>query len=431
MLRMASSSLGELVGADIMYSFIARRIYSNTEGEKRFSRPAVRIAMLGIAVGLAVMIVSLSVVLGFKREVSSKVIGFGSHIQVVSLTQTQQFEMMPVLYNDSLRKVLDMFDGIESRQAYATKLGILKTEEDFCGVTFKGVGEDYDTTFFHKYLVEGAVPKFSSKKSTNNILISKKIASDLGLHLGDKVYAYFLDGKTGMRARRLNIYGIYETNLVDYDKVNVLADIYTVRRLNGWDNDMVSGIELKVADFDNVQKTAADMHSIIYGSRDRNGVIYGAFSIKELSPHTFSWLSVLDMNVVMILVLMLFISSFTIVSGLLIVMLERINMIGLLKALGMTNMGVRKVFFHYAVILVGKGMLFGNILGLLICIVQQHFSVVKLDASVYYLDSVPVYIDWLQVVFLNIMTLLVSSLVIFGSSFFIGISAPARTMKFE
>ena len=414
-----------------MYSFIARKIYSNTEGEKRFSRPAVRIAMLGIAVGLAVMIVSLSVVLGFKREVSSKVIGFGSHIQVVSLTQTQQYEMMPVLYNDSLRKVLDMFDGIESRQTYASKLGILKTEEDFCGVTFKGVGEDYDTAFFHKYLVEGAVPEFSSKKSSNNILLSKKIASDLGLHLGDKVYAYFLDGKTGMRARRLNVYGIYETNLVEYDKVNVLTDIYTVRRLNGWEEDMVSGIEMKVNDFSRVQEKAADMHSVIYGSRDRNGVIYGAFSIKELSPHTFSWLSVLDMNVVMILILMLFVSSFTVVSGLLIVMLERINMIGLLKALGMTNMGVRKVFFHYAVILVGKGMVLGNAFGLLICFVQQQFAVVKLDATVYYLDSVPVYIDWLQVGFLNIMTLLVSSLVIFGSSFFIGISAPARTMKFE
>lgn len=414
-----------------MYSFIARKIYSNTEGEKRFSRPAVRIAMLGIAVGLAVMIVSLSVVLGFKREVSSKVIGFGSHIQVVSLTQTQQYEMMPVLYNDSLRKVLDMFDGIESRQTYASKLGILKTEEDFCGVTFKGVGEDYDTAFFHKYLVEGAVPEFSSKKSSNNILLSKKIASDLGLHLGDKVYAYFLDGKTGMRARRLNVYGIYETNLVEYDKVNVLTDIYTVRRLNGWEEDMVSGIEMKVNDFSRVQEKAAEMHSVIYGSRDSNGVIYGAFSIKELSPHTFSWLSVLDMNVVMILILMLFVSSFTVVSGLLIVMLERINMIGLLKALGMTNMGVRKVFFHYAVILVGKGMVLGNAFGLLICFVQQQFSVVKLDAAVYYLDSVPVYIDWLQVVFLNIMTLVVSSLVIFGSSFFIGISAPARTMKFE
>ncbi|MBO4663063.1 MAG: ABC transporter permease [Bacteroidaceae bacterium] len=390
-----------------------------------------RIAMLGIAVGLAVMIVSLSVVLGFKREVSSKVIGFGSHIQVVSLTQTQQYEMMPVLYNDSLRKVLDMFDGIESRQTYASKLGILKTEEDFCGVTFKGVGEDYDTAFFHKYLVEGAVPEFSSKKSSNNILLSKKIASDLGLHLGDKVYAYFLDGKTGMRARRLNVYGIYETNLVEYDKVNVLTDIYTVRRLNGWEEDMVSGIEMKVNDFSRVQEKAAEMHSVIYGSRDSNGVIYGAFSIKELSPHTFSWLSVLDMNVVMILILMLFVSSFTVVSGLLIVMLERINMIGLLKALGMTNMGVRKVFFHYAVILVGKGMVLGNAFGLLICFVQQQFSVVKLDAAVYYLDSVPVYIDWLQVVFLNIMTLVVSSLVIFGSSFFIGISAPARTMKFE
>ncbi len=414
-----------------MYSFIAKRIYSDSGSEKRFSRSAVRIAIWGIAIGLAVMIVSLSVVLGFKKEVSSKVIGFGSHVQVVSLTQTQQYEMMPVLYNDSLRKVLKSFKGLGHKQEYATKLGVLKTDEDFCGVTFKGVGENYDTAFFHKYLVEGSVPKFSSKESTNKILISKKIASDLGLQLGDKVYAYFFDGESGMRARRFSICGIYETNLAEYDKVNVLCDIYTVRRLNGWDKDMVSGIEITVDDFDSVQLTSAKMHAKMYGSRDRNGVIYGVFSIKELSPHTFSWLAVLDMNVIMILVLMLCVSSFTIVSGILIIMLERISMIGVLKALGTTNMGVRSIFFHFSVMLVGRGMVLGNIIGILICLIQKEFSLIKLDASVYYLNSVPVHFDWLLIAGLNVLTLIISSIVVFGSSFFIGISSPAKTMKFE
>lgn len=387
--------------------------------------------MMGIAVGLAVMIISLSVVLGFQREVSNKVIGFGSHIQVVSLTQTHEYEMMPVLTNDSLRKVVSSYPGIRHMQKFAVKLGILKTEDDFCGVTFKGVGEDYDTTFFHKYLVEGEIPKFSSKEASQSIVISRKIAGTLGVKLGDKMYSYFMDKESGMRVRRFTVKGIYETNLEDYDKMNVLTDIYTVRKLNGWTEEMSSGYELMVDDFDNVSQLAATIHSDIYGPRDRNGVVYGAFSIKELSPHTFAWLSVLDMNVVMILILMLCVSSFTIVSGLLIIMLERINMIGVLKALGATNMDVRRIFIHYAVMLVGKGIVIGDILGLAICFVQQYFAVVKLDASVYYLDSVPIHIDWLKVVGLNILTLIISSLVIFGSTFFIGINKPAKTMKFE
>ncbi|MBQ7156233.1 MAG: ABC transporter permease [Bacteroidaceae bacterium] len=411
--------------------FIAKRIYSDGKGGKRFSRPAVRIAMMGIAVGLAVMIISLSVVLGFQREVSNKVIGFGSHIQVVSLTQTHEYEMMPVLTNDSLRKVVSSYPGIRHMQKFAVKLGILKTEDDFCGVTFKGVGEDYDTTFFHKYLVEGEIPKFSSKEASQSIVISRKIAGTLGVKLGDKMYSYFMDKESGMRVRRFTVKGIYETNLEDYDKMNVLTDIYTVRKLNGWTEEMSSGYELMVDDFDNVSQLAAAIHNDIYGPRDRNGVVYGAFSIKELSPHTFAWLSVLDMNVVMILILMLCVSSFTIVSGLLIIMLERINMIGVLKALGATNMDVRRIFIHYAVMLVGKGIVIGDILGLAICFVQQYFAVVKLDASVYYLDSVPIHIDWLKVVGLNILTLIISSLVIFGSTFFIGINKPAKTMKFE
>lgn len=411
--------------------FIAKRMYTDNRGEKKFSRPAVRIAMLGVVIGLAVMIVSLAVVLGFQREVSNKVVGFGSHIQVVSLTQTHEYEMMPVLTNDSLLKVVKSYKGVRKVQKFASKLGILKTEDDFCGVTFKGVGEDYDTSFFHKYLVEGSVPKFTEKESRNEMLISKKVATMLGLKLGDKVYSYFMDKDSGMRVRRFLVKGIYETNLEDYDKANVLTDIYTVRKLNGWTEEMSSGYEILVDDFEHVSELAAEMHEDMYGPRDRNGVVYGAFSIKEISPHTFAWLAVLDMNVLMILILMLCVSSFTIVSGLLITMLERVNMIGTLKSLGMTDMGVRRIFTHYAVMLVGKGLLFGNILGLSLCFIQKEFSVAKLDASVYYLDSVPVYIDWLRILGLNVLTLVVVSIVIYASTFLIGISKPSRMMKFE
>ncbi|MBQ9666363.1 MAG: ABC transporter permease [Bacteroidaceae bacterium] len=410
--------------------FIAKRIYADkAEDGSRFSRPAIRIAMLGVAIGLAVMIVSLAVVLGFKHEVSSKVIGFGSHIQVLSLTQNQDYEMLPVLTNDTLIRKVKKVQGVDHIQRFATKLGILKTEENFRGLTFKGVGEDYDLSFFRNSLVDGQMPKFSSQEATNEILLSQKVASDLGVKTGDKIFAYFM-GEESMRARRFKVAGIFATNMNDYDKNYVITDIYTVRKLNGWDEEMSSGLEVTVKDFDQVDALTQQLQFIHQGT-DRNGVTYGVFSIKDIAAHTFAWLAVLDMNVVMILVLMILVSVFTVVSGLLIIMLERINMIGTLKVLGATNVSVRRIFIHFSVMLVGKGLLWGNLVGLLLCFLQQQFHLISLDASVYYIDSVPIQFNWLFILALNLLTLLISTLVIWGSSHLISIGKPSETIRYE
>ncbi len=385
--------------------------------------------MLGIAIGLAVMIVSLAVVLGFKHEVSSKVIGFGSHIQVLSLTQNQDYEMLPVLTNDTLIRKVRKVQGVDHIQRFATKLGILKTEENFRGLTFKGVGEDYDLSFFRNSLVDGQMPTFSSQEATNEILLSQKVASDLGVKTGDKIFAYFM-GEESMRARRFKIAGIFATNMNDYDKNYVITDIYTVRKLNGWDEEMSSGLEVTVKDFDQVDALTQQLQFIHQGT-DRNGVTYGVFSIKDIAAHTFAWLAVLDMNVVMILVLMILVSVFTVVSGLLIIMLERINMIGTLKVLGATNVSVRRIFIHFSVMLVGKGLLWGNLVGLLLCFLQQQFRLISLDASVYYIDSVPIQFNWLFILALNLLTLLISTLVIWGSSHLISIGKPSETIRYE
>lgn len=410
--------------------FIAKRIYADkAEGGSRFSRPAIRIAMLGVTIGLAVMIVSLAVVLGFKHEVSSKVTGFGSHIQVLSLTQNQNYEMLPVLTNDTLIRKVKRVKGVNRVQRFATKLGILKTEENFRGLNFKGVGEDYDLSFFNNSLVEGQMPKFSSREASNEILLSQKVASDLGVKCGDKIFAYFM-GEESMRARRCKIAGIFATNMNDYDKNYVITDIYTVRKLNGWDEDMSSGLEVMVTDFDNVDELTRKLQFLHQGT-DRNGVTYGVFSIKDIAAHTFAWLAVLDMNVVMILVLMILVSAFTVVSGLLIIMLERINMIGTLKVLGATNVSVRRIFIHFSIMLVGKGLLWGNFFGLLFCWIQQQFRVVSLDASVYYIDSVPIQFNWWLILAINAITLLISTLVIWGSSHLISIGKPSETIRYE
>ena len=262
------------------------------------------------------------------------------------------------------------------------------------------------------------------------MLISQKIAKTLHLNLGDKVFAYFVSNES-MRARRFKVCGIFQTNMSEYDKSYALTDIRTVRRLNNWEDDMSSGYEITIKDFSQLRDVTFQMASKINKGLDRNGVTYGVFSIKELAPHTFSWLAVLDMNVVMIIILMICVSVFTVVSGLLIIMLERINMIGILKALGATNFSIRRVFMNFAIMLVGKGLIIGNVVGLLLCYLQHYFHLVRLDASIYYLSYVPVEINYLYILLVNLGTLLITSLVIFGSSYLVSLSNPAKTMRWD
>ena len=233
-----------------------------------------------------------------------------------------------------------------------------------------------------------------------------------------------------MRARRFKVAGIFATNMNDYDKNYVITDIYTVRKLNGWDTEMSSGLEVTVKDFDRVEELTSKLQFLHQGT-DRNGVTYGVFSIRDIAAHTFAWLEVLDMNVVMILVLMILVSAFTVVSGLLIIMLERIHMIGTLKVLGATNVSVRKIFIHFSVMLVGQGLLWGNAAGLFFCWIQQRYHLVSLDPSVYYIDSVPIQFNWWLILAVNAATLLISTLVIWGSSHLISIGKPSATIRYE
>lgn len=421
--------------------FIARRIYSDREAARGVSRPAIRIALAGIVVGLAVMIISICVVMGFKQEVADKVVGFGSHIQVVSLTQDEYQQRMPVVTSDSLVQVVaatadewaerhGRTSPVSHIQRFAVRMGMLKTDDDFLGLQFKGVGEDYDTTFFKTYLDEGRLPRFGSDEASGDLLISRYISKTLNISTGDRVFAYFISGND-MRARRFNVCGIYETNLSEYDRSTVLTDIYTIRRLCNWDTDQSSGLEVLLTDFDGMESLTDAMNAVVGHSPDRDGCTYGVFHVKELAPHIFSWLGVLDVNVIMILVLMICVASFTVASGLLIIMLERIQMIGTLKALGAGNGAVRRVFANFAIMLVGQGMVWGNIVGLLLCYVQYRFHIVALDASVYYIDSVPVRFYWPLIIAVNVITLIIAAAVIFGASHIMSIDRPAKTLRWD
>lgn len=410
--------------------FLARRIYADNDNQKKVSRPAVRIAIIGVAVGLAVMIVSVCVVLGFKHAIRDKVVGFGSHIQVAEFSMLQQGTDSPIEVDDSVMNVLQHIEGVKHVQRFAMKQGILKTDSDFLGVAFKGVGPEFDTTFIQQHLLEGAVPKFSDKSSGNKILVSKVMADKLKLTCGSRIFAYFIDD-SGVRTRRFTIAGIYQTNLTQYDNVMCYVDLYTAVKLNGWQEDMASGAELQVDHFDKLDEVENRVVKLVNRTTDKYGNTYSSKTIKELSPQIFSWLDLLDLNVWIILIIMMAVAAVTMISGLLITILERTQMIGLMKALGARNPMVRHTFMWFAAFIIGRGLLWGNMIALALVALQYFTGIVKLDPATYYVSSVPVEVNVLFVVLLNIGTLLISLLVLIGPSFLISHIHPAKTMTYE
>lgn len=410
--------------------FLARRIYADNDNHKKVSRPAVRIATIGVAVGLAVMIVSVCVVLGFKHAIRDKVVGFGSHIQVAEFSMLQQGSDSSIEVDDSVMNVLRHIEGVKHVQRFAMKQGILKTDSDFLGVAFKGVGPEFDSTFIHQHLLEGVVPKFSDKSSGNKILVSKVMADKLKLTCGSRIFAYFIDD-SGVRTRRFTIAGIYQTNLTQYDNVMCYTDLYTAVKLNGWQEDMASGAELQVSDFSKLDEVEDRVVRQVNRTSDSYGNTYSSKTIKELSPQIFSWLDLLDLNVWIILIIMMAVAAVTMISGLLIIILERTQMIGLLKALGARNAMVRHTFMWFAAFIIGRGLLWGNIIALGLVALQYFTGIVKLDPATYYVSSVPVEVNVLFVVLLNIGTLLISLFVLIGPSFLISHIHPAKTMTYE
>lgn len=410
--------------------FIAKRIYSDNDAQQKVSKPAIRIATAGVAVGLAVMIVSVCIVLGFKHTIRDKVIGFGSHITVANFMTIHGNGQKPIAMNDSMAKVLRSVNGVRHVQRYALKQGILKTDSDFLGVAFKGIAAEYDTTFIHNNMVSGCIPTFSDEASHNKIVISKIMADMLKIKTGDKVFAYFIDNDN-VRMRRFLVSGIYQTNLTQYDKTICFTDLYTAVRLNGWNNDQVTGAEIIVNDFNKVNDVEDILVSKVNRTTDSYGETYSSETIQESNPQIFSWLDLLDLNVWIILALMLCVAGFTMISGLLIIILERTNMIGVLKALGAKNKTIRKTFLWFAVFIIGKGMIIGNVIGLGLVIIQNITGMVTLDPSTYYVKTVPVEINIPLIVLLNIATLLISVFVLIAPSFLISRIHPAKSMRYE
>lgn len=409
--------------------FIALRIYRQQDAGKQVSRPAVLIAMAGIAIGLAVMIISVSVIVGFKSQVRDKIVGFGAHIQVSNLDAAGSYETKPVAASDSLLRALTAYPHVRQVQRYSTKPGMIKTSDAFQGMVLKGIGPEYDLAFFRRHLLEGELPQFSDTASSNRVVLSRLLADKLWLKLGDKIDTYYIQGD--VRARRLEVVGIYQTNFAEYDRLFLLTDLALVNRLNQWQPDQASGVELSLDDYNCLEEATYQIATDMDEQTDRYGAEYCVRNVEQLHPQIFAWLDILDVNIWVILILMIGVAGFTMISGLLIIIIERTSMIGVLKALGADNLTIRRLFLWLSVFLIGKGMLWGNLLGLAFYLIQSRFGIFKLDPETYYMDTVPVSFNLWLFLLLNAGTLLASLLMLLGPSYLITRINPATSIRYE
>lgn len=400
---------------------IANRLYFSAEGNTRSSRPAVRVALGGIVIGVVVMIVAISVVVGFKQEIVQKVAGFGSHIQVVNFDNNSTYELQPIYVSDSLIQVLQSIPHVTHVSSFASKPGIIKTDSAFQGIVFKGT--DY-WAYFTQNLTEGTLPQAS-----NEVLISTTLARLLQLHVGDNFLCYFI--QEDLRVRRLYVAGLYNTCMSELDQLFILGDIALVRQLNGWKDNQVSGIEILVEDFQYLDQTTHSVYFATANRLDDNGNALYTQNLQQLNPNIFGWLDLLDMNVLIIIVLMLAVSGFSIVTGLIILILDSVSFIGTLKALGANNLFIRRIFIYQAILLIGKGMFLGNLIGLVICALQYFTRIIPLDAASYYVSYVPMAFPWGWWILLNVGTLVVSWLILLAPSAIVTQISPAKVMHFE
>ena len=409
--------------------FIAKRIIGHKGTRKSFSNSIVGIATFGIALGLAVMIVAVAIVTGFKSEISNKVIGFGSHIQLVNMDSNTSYETTPVDRNLGILEDINAIPEIRHVQIFAIKAGIIKTEENIQGAVLKGVGPDYDWNFINQSIVEGRSISIADSVRTNEVLISESVASMLGLKVGDSFNMYFIQDPP--RARKFNIAGIYRTSLVEFDKLYVYADIKHVQRLNNWTSEQVSGFEIMLENIRDAESATYKLREITAIDFTQDGSMLKVIPIQEKYNQIFDWLNLQDMNVVIIIVLMLVVAGFNMISGLLILILERTNMIGILKGLGSMNASIRKIFLYQSGYLAVKGLLWGNLIGLAICFLQYKFNLITLDPESYYLDTVPINLNLVHILLLNLGTLVSTLLFLLIPSMIIAKVEPEKAIRFD
>ncbi len=418
-----------LSSRSVMEKFLARRLYGRDEGVKGGSRPAIIIATAGIAVGLAVMIITMAVTRGFKDQIRDKVMGFSQHITVTNYHTGLGTIEDPVTCTDSTMQALLSQSTIQHIQPYVSKPCIIRTDEAFHGFMLKGVNDLYDRTFLNEYMVKGGFPEPQDSLGNNWIILSETIARMLGLDVGSRADVYFMQDQ--VRIRRLTVTGIYESGFVEYDRMMGITELRMLQRMNDWESYEYSGLEIGLTDVSKVDEGYGQVRDVINELEESTGDSFLVQTLYDSHAGLFAWLDVLDLNVWIILTLMLGIAGFTMISGLLIIIFERTATIGTLKSMGASNRTVRAIFMRLASYIILKGMVIGNIAGLVICLAQQWLHIIPLDPVNYYLDSVPMQVGLGWLITLNVVMFLLSMLMMLIPCAVISRIVPSKSIRFE
>ena len=401
---------------------ISERLFSLSKGN--LSSTVMRLAVTSVALALTVMIISLAVVVGFKNQIRDKVVGFVAPIHIQALDLNESYEEQPFVVNERLKKTLETTDGIRHYQLVADKPGMLKTDEEIQGVVMKGVGADYDWSYFQTCLKEGEVPVYADGERSTEVLVSKSIADKMLLKVGDDVRVWFIDEDMQARGRKFSVKGIFETGLSEFDDRYLFCDLDQIRRLNHWDDDQTGMVEVWLDDVEQMDAVNEQLYFNIPGD-------LASYTARESNPQIFDWLALLDTNVWLILVLMFLVAGITVISMLLIIIIEKTSTIGLLKAMGASNGFVRKVFLRRSVRILLLGMLIGNIIGVGFCLLQQATGFIHLNPETYYLSAVPIELHLITVVMLNVAVFALWLLMLLIPTSIINRIRPAKSIRFD
>jgi len=409
--------------------FIAHRLIKGRREGTSFSRPINVIAIVGIAMGLAVMILAVAILTGFKKQIREKVVGFGSHIQIMNFDSNVSFETTPISDTQNFIPKIKQIAGIEHIQVFATKAGIIRTDEDIQGVVLKGIGSDFDWSYFKSNMVDGSVFTVTDTGRTDKVIISKKISNMLRLKTGDSFTMLFVQDPP--RMRKFTISGIYETSLEEFDKMYVFCDIEHIKKLNGWKDDQVSGFEVYINDFDKLDEMTSEIRDAIGYKITEEDTKFKITNIRIRYPQIFDWLNFQDINVIIIILLMLIVAGFNMISGLLILILEKTNMIGVLKSLGAEDITIRRVFLYQAAYLIGKGLFWGNLIGIGLAFLQFKTGLITLDPTSYYIKTVPVNLELTHLLLLNAGTMAAIIVMLLVPSQLISRISPVKAIRYD
>lgn len=406
--------------------FIARRLLQGKQ-TGAVSVPIVRIAVVGIALGICVMLLSVFITTGFKQEITAKLSGFTAHLNITAYENNAAYSGEGIHISDTLLADIRSLSGVKQVYPYVTKPTILKSNTEIHGVVLKGVDSTYQAGFYRDHLKAGEFPDFAGPRPSGDILLSATVANLLDVTVGDKLTAHFVQDPP--RVRVFTVKGVYSTGFKEYDDMVVVCDSRHLQRLNGWESGVISGIGVELTDLKDIPQVKIEIADLL--PLAENGDFYRIVTLRESAPQVFDWLNLLNMNVVIILVLIVIVAGFNMVSGLLILILDKTSLIGILKALGYKNVSLKKLFLYVAVGLIVKGMVAGNVLTLVLGGIQYYFRVISLDPGSYYMDKVPVHFNIGSILLLNAGVIVVSVLMLIVPTMLISSIRPIKAIRFE